>query len=324
MAIHIYKYDDPGAPNFAAEPNGQGFQALAEYVLGIHGWAKLHDSTRRATGTTTNGRVIFERPGADFVFWMDNETSNYFKVGLADAGYPDGSLTRPQSGESSNGSSGNANWFNCPNSSYWSLWYAIYDDLSDTLFFYASNSGTASYSTYSTSNECIGYLGTLDNPLSILTPALYMGDVRNNPGSTANGFGISQGTTLIDMDGSPSGEGVYLKQGSGLESTNNYSHYYLELNGGTPPFLGTWPCYGGITSDNSTGYFVDIGLIRGFKHCANGSSSYYKSTTALFFPDEYSGNRVDNPHTINGVTHYSIVGSPGLILISTDPEDWVI
>src|SRR5690554_1777243 len=135
MAITVYKYDDLDAPDLAGEPNGQSLQALLEHVLVGQGWTIVHDTTRRGTGTSTDGRIIFERPDADFVFWMDNEGSTDWIVGLADAGFSDGSLTHPQTGERQNGSTTSLMRVDDNSASRWAKWAALYDGASHTLIY---------------------------------------------------------------------------------------------------------------------------------------------------------------------------------------------
>ncbi len=326
MAITIYKYDDVGVPNLSAEPNGQSLQALLEYVLPLHGWTIVHDTTRRGTGTSTDGRIIFERPDADFVFWMDNEGSTDFVVGLAVAGFPDGSLSNPQSHKGQPGSATELQKVDDNGSSNWQRWVAHYDDASDTLIYKASLLSYAGHGQ-SASAQPWGYLGTLAKPAFVPyeIPALYMGEGTLYATGAKHGLSAEKGTTLVQYDGSPASGETYLLNGSGFSGLTPTLSTIASNGGPAFPYIPLTKlgvsCSSPITGGNNNN-LVEVGVLRGCLVCASVGSSSSSQFFQINFPTEYAGNSFDNPIVIGGTTYYT--SSVNVIaFVSDDPDDWV-
>ena len=325
MAITVYKYDDLDAPDLAGEPNGQSLQALLEHVLVGQGWTIVHDTTRRGTGTSVDGRIIFERPDADFVFWMDNEGSGDFIAGLADAGFSDGSLAHPQTGERQNGSTTSLMRVDDSSPIHWAKWVALYDGASHTLIFFGARGSFVSYGQTSSSLQLWGYLGTLATPASVAydIPAAYFGGFRASAGSERYALAGGRGTTLVRYDGSPSTDGTYLNGGSGFSSASSNPSYILANGSPAPPYLPMTRIGCAMVCDLAGGgadQSVEVGVLRGMYRdpLTSNAAAYFE----LNYPAEYAGNAFDNPLSIGGFDYYA--GSVRMIhFMSTNPDDWV-
>ncbi|MDO6747218.1 hypothetical protein [Gilvimarinus sp. 1_MG-2023] len=327
MAITVYKYDDAGVPNLSAQPAGQSLQALLEHVLIDQGWTIVHDTTRRGTATTTDGRIIFERPDSDFVFWMDNEGSSDFTVGLADAGFPDGSLTHPQSGDRQSGSSTNLQKVDDSSTFYWGRWLALYDDASHTLIYRSCSVSDTAYGARSF-NQPWGYIGTLATPASVAfeLPVALVGRITTGSATDRNWMRYRQGTTLMRHDGSPSSDSTSIRDGAGFFDGNADLGGILTSGGPAFPYIPMSKVSVGCTSDltgGSTSQWVDVGVLRGCFRTPSASSLEAYDFFEINFSTETDGaNTIDDPLTVDGKVFYCIAVGINLFM-STDSADWV-
>lgn len=208
MAVIVKKWNDLDAPDFTTEAQGAGCMvaAMRHFLVDTFLWTLVHDSTRRATGTATEGRLIIKPPsGAYVVVW--DEKGDDMTVGLGDDAFSDGTVTNYQSGLSSTG--GAYQTHDCLSPAYWSAWHAVYDEASETFLFECSYS-TFSKMYYTSSTQIYRvqvYLSTAATPTGARDtfPVLGAGNVKPTNGAASSFYGVllNGWTTLKKLDGTP-------------------------------------------------------------------------------------------------------------------------